>query len=394
MVKEVDVKNAIRSGATTAGEIADICSVSAANARRYLKGFAEDDGSDITREQRPNGSGYVYGIEQADEDAGAAEMPVFGNREYDWSQYIPAPSEAEYVESGGELSDITALIDERHATEQLPRFRLTGPPGTGKTTLATTIAADHQWPLINVQFTASMRDSELFGSPHLIGGESVWVDGPLSKALLCSQEQPVVVVLDEVNRAPFHRKSSLQSVLDHRAQADLLLRDEQITGDPVNQITVATMNEGSEYETYPIDPAEKRRHGNTWAVPFLGLVDTEREADIIAERTPVTQSLARAMVHAANEVRKFAGATQGLDDELDGDATSPIEKGIATSTVLEWGKTASAYQASGRPDPVRRAAKSAVVRPHYDEPAASEVLAVLMDAVTSRANTAAMREAT
>lgn len=375
MVSTSDLKEAIRDGCSTSGEIAAHADVDETTARRYLKQAAEDDDTRITRERA--GNGYVYGLVQDSDSSHDAEMRVLGDRDYDWTNWVPPHSETGYVELDGEKSDIDAILSARHETGQKPRFRLTGPPGTGKTTLARAIAAERQWPMFSIQFTASMRDSELLGSPHLIGGDSVWVDGPLTKAVLCSQTRPCVVVLDEVNRAPFHRKSSLQSFLDDRCQVVLtLLGGEVIEGEPLDVATVATMNEGDEYEAFDIDPAEKRRHSNTWEVQFLGLVDVDREASLIADRTPISHQLARAFVEAANDVRELA-----LED-----ATSPIGKGIATSTLLEWARTTRAFGDADRPQAIRRAARSAIVRPHYDGAAAGAVEAILVDEVKAAAH--------
>lgn len=366
-MEESEVAAAIESGAARAGAIAEHAGVSPSTARRYCKQLAEDDASRVVRERDPGGSGFVYGLRD-DSTGASSEMSVHGDREYSWAQLVPDVSDAGYVEVDGERSDIKAILDARETTGQLPRFRLTGPPGTGKTTLAKTIAAERQWPLITIQVVASMRDADLLGSPHLIGGESVWVDGPATKALLCSQERPVLVLIDEVNRAPFHRKSTFQSFLDDRAQVSLELRGgEVIEGDAQNLVTIATMNEGPEYETYPIDPAEKRRHGNVWEVPYLGFVDADREADILTARAPIADDLARLLVQCANEVRTLA-----LED-----ATSPIEAGIATSTLIEWAQTAAAYRQADRPQPVQRAARTRVVEPHYADVAADEVRAII-----------------
>lgn len=369
-----DFEAAIEAGCAESAEIADHVGLSASNTRRRLRRLSEDAASRITRTEKTTGQGYVYGLEAGDAEAGA-DLAVFGDRDYDWAARVPPPDATEYVESDGEFSDFEAIIEGRNEESQLPRSRWTGPPGTGKTTAARWIAAKRQWPLITIQVTASMRDSELLGSPHLIGGESVWVDSHLVKALLCSQERPVVVLLDEINRAPFERKSSLQPFLDHRCQVTLTLRGgEVITGDPSNLVTVATMNEGAEYETFPIDPAERRRHGNTYPVPYLGLVDKAREVDIVVSETSATEAVATLMVEGANEVRRLVE-----------DPTAVIQQGIATSVILEWAHTAANYKRAGRPNPLGRAIQSAVVDAHYDE-AGPAVEAVLKDAVSAGRN--------
>jgi len=373
-MEEQEVVDAIEDGATRAGEIGEHAGVTGSTARRYCKRLAEDPESRVARDRDPAGNGYVYMLEAAGDPGGdGAEMPVLGDRDYDWSQYVPDPEAAVYVEVDGEKSDIDAILDARHDTQQLPRTRLTGPPGTGKTTLAETIAAERQWPLFTVQVTAGMRDADLKGSPHLVGGESMWVDGPVTKALLCSQDRPTLLLIDEVNRAHFHRKSTFQSALDGRSEVTLDLRGgETIAGEALDFATIATMNEGPEYETHPIDPAEKRRHGNVWEVPYLGLVDKSREVDLLTENAPVDESVARLLVSTANTVRELA-----LED-----STSPIEQGIATSTLIEWGQTAAAYRGADRPNPILRAAETRVLGVHYEDLAADEVEALINEAVS------------
>lgn len=375
-MKVADVTRAIRNGATTATEITSyVDGVSdRSHVSRELKKMVE--AGDLDRQPNPDGNGYVY-LLPPDDDGDSTEMRVLGNRDYDWQRLVPPPDAATYVPSGDELAEISAIIDKRDTTGQLPRVRLGGPPGTGKTTLAEHIAAKRRWPYIEVQLTASMREPDLFGSPQLLDGETVWADGPLTRALLCSQERPTVLVLDEVNRASPRAKTALMPVLDHRARAVIKARgNEVIEGVPENLIVISTMNEGPQFETNPLDPAEERRLGNMWYISFLGLDHPDRERDLVVEEASVSPSVAEQLVSAANKVRITA-----LDENDD-----RIRKGIPTSDVIRWAQTAAAFHERGFGDPVLRAARSAVIDARYDAPTDETVRDVLTDALTDDAS--------
>jgi MoxR-like ATPase len=275
--------------------------------------------------------------------------------------------------AGRELEEIKTLIDAREETEQLARFRVSGPPGVGKTTLAEDIAARRRAPYVEVQLTASMRESDLIGAPKLVGQETYWADGPITRALLCSQERETVLVLDEVNRANPRAKTALMPVLDYRARVRIKARgDEIVQGDPENLIVVATMNEGAEFQTYDLDPAEKRRLGNHWEIPYLGLEDVGAEAELVARESSIGGSLARVLVSAANAVRERA---LDPDDRV-------VTKGIAASQLVRWAQTIKAYEATGGAEPFERAAESAVVQAVYDDREAQEaVREILQEAV-------------
>jgi nitric oxide reductase NorQ protein len=370
-MKHEDVADAVRAGATTTREIAEHVGLDRSHVGRELKRMVEN--GVLERHPRPSGNGYFYSIAPEDTDASDTDMPVLGNRDYDWNRFVPRPSAAEYIPSGNELTEIEAIIDARSDTGQLPRFRLGGPPGTGKTTLAEHIAAERQWPVIEVQLTASMREPDLFGSPQLIGGETVWADGPITRALLCSQERPTVLVLDEVNRASSRSKTALMPVLDHRARAVIKARgNEVIEGNAENLIVVSTMNEGPEFDTNPLDPAERRRLGNMWYISFLGLEHPEKEIDLVVQEASVSQTIAEGLVHAANAVREAA-----LDN-----MNERIRSGIPTSDVIRWAQTAASYHKAGLNEPVLRAAESAITDPRYDSPTDETVRATLAEALS------------
>ena len=93
----------------------------------------------------------------------------------------------------------------------------------------------------------------------------------------------------------------------------------------------------------------------------------------MSDRTPIGRDLSRAFVEAANDVRLLATEDQ----------TSPITTGITTSTLLEWARTAAAYRQGSRPTPIKHAAETAVIEPHYGDHAGEEVLPVLLDSLQS-----------
>lgn len=355
-MKYEEVEAAARAGATTTNEFAEFLDLDRSHTSRELKKMAEDGVLD--RHPDPDGNGYIYSIPLDDPDENLDDLPVLGDRDYDWEQYVPSLAELpEYVSVRGELEDIEAALDQRTDPDgPIPHFRLVGPPGTGKSLLAQYLAAKRGWPLFEVQITAQMREADLLGSPHMIGGETVWVDGPVVRGLLCSRERDALVLFDEVNRAPFRNKSALQPALDSRTSVTIKPRgNEEIRGQTDHFVTVATMNEGAQYKIYDLDPAERRRHHNTWPIPYTGLVDAEREVDLLLEQAPVDEDTAEMMVSIANDLRRKADADGGH-----------IQQGVPLPALVRWAKTAVAYEAADRPNPWMRAARTALINPRYD----------------------------
>lgn len=312
------------------------------------------------KEQQNDGQAQETG--QTEQD----KLPV--NRDYQFQEQVPENT-ADYKQHGKEKDKILADLKYRDQSSQLPRYLVGGPTGSGKTHLARAIAAEKEIPLITVQGKYSMDEADLLGTPMLINESTVWSDGPITKALLASQEGEVVLLLDEVNRAPPESKGLLFSVLDDRCQVELDARGgEVIKGDPSNLIVIGTMNEGSEYNVQELDLAEKRRFGAKWTVDYLGKTNPEAETEVVTNRTPASEPVAETLVEIANDIRSKSEAKDSM-----------VNMGLPTANLLIWARTAFAYHSEQMSNPIVEAAKDAVKRPLYEDKEAEEVMEVVRD---------------
>jgi nitric oxide reductase NorQ protein len=283
---------------------------------------------------------------------GRANMPV--NRDYDHGEKIPSDVPP-YVPSGHELAKVLASINTSDETGKLSRFLIGGPTGCGKTHMVRYIAQHLEVPMYTIQGKWALNESHLLGRPVLVNDTSWWVDGPLTKALLASQEGKVIVLVDEINRARPDSKGILFPAFDDRAEVIIEQRGgETITGNPDNLIAIGTLNEGSNYFNEGMDLAEIRRMSTKHNVDYLGLEHPDREAKLVAERTPASELLASMLVDRANKIRKLA-KKQG----------SSVSMGLPTSSVISWAQEAYAYQTINLPNPIVEAAESTVIRPYY-----------------------------
>jgi len=258
---------------------------------------------------------------------------------------------------GDQLERVKAVVKHATAAEKLPRFWFTGPTGCGKTTAVRRLAQDLDAPLFTVQGLYDIRETDLLGGPTLRDGTVYWQDGPVTRALRSSQQRRTVLLFDEVNRARPEAKGVLFPILDGRAQVHTGRGSEIVEADPYDLVVVVTTNEGPEYFVEQLDLAEQRRYGSKFEMSYLATTDFEAAVDLLTERTRLCGPLARVVLTAVNEVRSTAERSR-----------STVDRGIPTSLVLEWAKTARIYEDEGIDEPIMTAFRDVVVRPFYDEP--------------------------
>ena len=90
---------------------------------------------------------------------------------------------------------------------------ITGLSGNGKTTMVEQVCAQLKRECIRVNFTSQTDEDELLGGFRLIGGETVFVPGPV----LVAMERGAVLLLDEIDLGT-HLIMCLQSVLEGKGK--------------------------------------------------------------------------------------------------------------------------------------------------------------------------------
>ena len=91
---------------------------------------------------------------------------------------------------------------------------LKGPTGCGKTRFVEAMAYDLDRPLVTVACHDDLTTADLVGRWLLRGGETEWVDGPLTRAV----REGAICYLDEVVEARQDTTVVLHPLADHRRQ--------------------------------------------------------------------------------------------------------------------------------------------------------------------------------
>ncbi len=102
----------------------------------------------------------------------------------------------------------------RAAFRQGLSILLKGPTGCGKTRFVETMAHELERPLITVACHDDLTTADLVGRYLLQGGDTVWVDGPLTRAV----REGAICYLDEIVEARQDTTVVLHPLGDHRRQ--------------------------------------------------------------------------------------------------------------------------------------------------------------------------------
>ena len=176
---------------------------------------------------------------------------------------------------------------------------LTGPKGTGKTTLPKEFAAANRRPFFTVHCQLIAERDDWWGSKELSLEKGTYFE---KAAFLDAVETPgCVVLLDEANRTHPENLNALFGFLDHRRRAWVPQLHREVAVAP-SVVFFVTLNEGYEYVgTNPVDEALRDRM--TFAVR-MGYVPQRVETAILEARTGCAPDVADRLARFARTVRK------------------------------------------------------------------------------------------
>jgi nitric oxide reductase NorQ protein len=229
---------------------------------------------------------------------------------------------------------------------------LKGPTGCGKTRFVEAMAHQLGRELITVAGHEDMTSADLVGRFLLKGGETVWVDGPLTRAV----RQGAICYLDEIVEARQDTTVVIHPLADHRRELPVDRLGVTLAAAPGFQLVIS-YNPGYQSVLKNIKESTRQR----FVAIELDFPPPEIETDVIAHEAGVDFETARSLVRLGNAIRNLDG--------------SPLREASSTRMLI----LAGGLVAEGLT--LRSAVQSAVVQVLTDDRDIERALGELVDAV-------------
>lgn len=208
-----------------------------------------------------------------------------------------------YLETGNEVGLFEAAYDGK-----LP-VMLKGPTGCGKTRFVEYMAYRLKRPLVTVSCHEDLFASDLIGRFLLKNDETVWNDGPLTRAVRIG----AICYLDEIVEARKDTTVVIHPLSDDRRILVIEKKGEVIPAHP-DFILVISYNPGYQSVLKDLKQSTRQR--------FVSLEfkypAPEKEAEIVAHEGKVDMETARRLVTLAEKIRNIRehGFTEGASTRL------------------------------------------------------------------------------
>jgi len=207
----------------------------------------------------------------------------------------------------------------------------TGHAGTGKSSLFEQIAARLNQPVLRPVMNGQMTVSELVGGLVARGGETIWADGSLVRAM----REGWWIIIDEIDNADANVMCSMNTVTEPlntkvKNTRDLILKEnegELIIAHPNFRIMATANTAGCMEEYRHLYPGRNKldlAFLSRFRVILIDYLPAEDEAKIVQSRTGIPAKEAANLVIVANQMREAFN---------NGEMSAPC----STRQLFEWG---------------------------------------------------------
>lgn len=230
-----------------------------------------------------------------------------------------------------------ALFETAH-NNGLPLL-LKGPTGCGKTRFVEHMAARTGRKLYTVACHDDLSAADLIGRYLLRGGETEWVDGPLTRAV----REGAICYLDEVVEARKDVTVVLHPLTDNRRTLMIDRTGEELVA-PKGFMLVASYNPGYQNVLKRLKPSTRQR----FLSASFTFPDAATETTVVLKESGLDKDRVAPLIRLAGHIR----ALSGMD----------LEEGVSTRLLIY----AAQLIVGGMP--IDQALQAAIVEPLTDEP--------------------------
>ncbi len=240
-------------------------------------------------------------------------------------------------------------VFEKSFENKLP-FLLKGPTGTGKSRFVEYMAEKLDKQLLTVACNEETSSTDLVGRYIIKGTETVWMDGPLTKAV----KEGKIIYLDEIAEARPDVIVAIHPLTDHRRELYIDKLGISIKAHP-DFMLVASFNPGYQRGFKELKPSTKQR----FVAMSFTYPEEKIEREILINETGIDKEIAKKLINIGNKIRNLTemGLTETVSTRLLVDAAKLIKSGL----------------------PKRLSVHVAIVEPLSDEPEIIEALKDLSD---------------
>lgn len=237
-----------------------------------------------------------------------------------------------------------------HAYKNKTPFLLKGPTGTGKSRFIEYMAHQLGKQIITISCHEETSSTDLIGRFIIKGAETVWMDGPLTKAV----KEGAIVYLDEIAEARPDVIVAIHPLTDHRRELFIDKLGETVKAHE-DFMLVASFNPGYQKGFKELKPSTRQR----FVAATFNYPEASVESEILVKEANVAPEIAKQLVALANKIRNLTelGLTETVSTRLLVNASKLIKSGL----------------------PKRLSTHVAVVEPLSDEPQTVEALKDLCD---------------